>query len=375
MIITRKIEVYVCCDDKEQQKEMRHTIYEWRDWVRRAANAIISHKTVMQNVRDFVYFTEKIQDKFYVKDTLVQGPGCSEQNTTYKIASKMLKGKVPSDIYSCLNQAVCKTFKETVGDYIKGQSSMRTYKNNIPIPFSAKAIGNIHKADDERYYFTLFGIPFACRLGADRSNNAAVIDRCVDGDYSISGSSLQIDDRRKKMFLLLVVDMPQTEVKLKAGKTLFARLDVDVPIVASTDIKAKQAYDSGMRKFEIGNKEEYLHRRLQIQAAVRRCQINNKYSTGGHGRKEKCKAIDHWHEKEKNYITTRVHTYSRLLVDMAIKNKCDTILLLDQTKREEKAKDENQKGEPFLLRNWSYYGLKEKIKYKAAKVGIKVEQE
>lgn len=351
---------------------MRHTVYEWRDQVRRTANMIVSHKTIMQNVRDFVYFTEEIQDKFYVKDTLVQGPGCSEQNTTYKIASKMLKGKVPSDIYSCLNQAVCKTFKETIGDYLRGNASMRTYKNNIPIPFSANAIANIHKADDGRFYFTLFGIPFACRLGADRSNNEAVIDRCIDGDYSICGSSLMIDDRRKKMYLLLVADMPKKEVKLTKGKTLFARLDVDIPIVATTDVKAKQEWDSGTKKFEIGNKEEYLYRRLQIQAAVRRCQINNKYSTGGHGRKQKCKAIDRWHEKEANYIGTKTHIYSKLLVDMAVKHKCDTIVLLDQSRRETKAKEENQSGQPFLLRNWSYYGLKDRITYKAKLVGINV---
>jgi transposase len=45
---------------------------------------------------------------------------------------------------------------------------------------------------------------------------------------------------------------------------------------------------------------------------------------------------------------------------------------MNQTKREEKAKSDNQNGEPFVLRNWSYYGLKEKIDYKAKMVGIKI---
>jgi len=43
------------------------------------------------------------------------------------------------------------------------------------------------------------------------------------------------------------------------------------------------------------------------------------------------------------------------------------LLLVNQTNKEEFAK-----GDEFLLRNWSYYGLIEKIKYKAKLAGIHV---
>jgi len=42
-----------------------------------------------------------------------------------------------------------------------------------------------------------------------------------------------------------------------------------------------------------------------------------------------------------------------------------TLLLVNQSNKEEIAKKDQ-----FLLRNWSYYGLIEKIKYKAEMVGI-----
>ena len=64
-----------------------------------------------------------------------------------------------------------------------------------------------------------------------------------------------------------------------------------------------------------------------------------------------------------------------MLVDLAIKHKCGTIALLNQKGREDKAKEDNLNGEPFVLRNWSYYGLKEKISYKAKMAGIKVIQD
>ena len=207
MVITRKIEIYVHEEDKELKKNFQHTLYEWRDAVRRAANLIVSHKFVQQNVRDFMYLQEDVQERFMVtdektgvskvkynvSDTLKKEKGMSEQNTTYRLIASLLKGKVPADIYSCLNQAVAKTFKETVMDINKGEATLRSYKNNIPMPFSAKALSNIHKADDGRFYFTLFGIPFACMLGRDRSNNEAVIDRCISGEYKMCSSSIAFE--------------------------------------------------------------------------------------------------------------------------------------------------------------------------------------
>ena len=372
MVVTRKIEVYVSEQDKDLKKGFYETIYNWSSLVRKAANIIVAHKYVQQNVRDFVYIKDDIQDKFYVKDILKEGKGMSEQNITYRIVSDILKGKVPSDIYTCLNQAVCKTFKETLSDILKGKASVRSYKENIPMPFSAKSISNIHKEDDGHFYFTLFGIPFACRLGRDRSNNEVVIDRCINGEYQICSSSLQVDRKKNKLFLLLCVDMPMKEVKLDKDKVLFAYLDVMTPIVCSTDVRAKNGYDSGLKWFTIGTKEEFLYRRTQIQEAVRRCQINNRYSKGGHGRKKKCQAIERWHEVEKNYCNTKMHMYSKMLVDIAVKNKCGQIMLLDQKPREDKAKEDNMRGDNFVLRNWGYYGLKEKIAYKSKMYGIEL---
>ena len=394
MVITRKIEIYVHEEDKELKKNFQHTLYEWRDAVRRAANLIVSHKFVQQNVRDFMYLQEDVQERFMVtdektgvskvkynvSDTLKKEKGMSEQNTTYRLIASLLKGKVPADIYSCLNQAVAKTFKETVMDINKGEATLRSYKNNIPMPFSAKALSNIHKADDGRFYFTLFGIPFACMLGRDRSNNEAVIDRCISGEYKMCSSSIAFEKtvnretgkKKQKLFLFLCVDIPKKEIELKADKKMFCYLSVDCPIQYTYEVQAKNVYDSGVKWASIGTAEEFQYRRLQIQAAMKRCQVNSRYSVGGKGRKRKLQALERFAEQEKNYVKTKLHTYSRMLVDKAIQNKCATIVLVNQSQREEQAKNDNQKGKPFVLRNWSYYGLKNLIKYKADMVGIKV---
>ena len=394
MVITRKIEIYVHEEDKEMKKNYQDTLYGWRDAVRKAANLIVSHKFVQQNVRDFMYLQEDVRErflvvdektgkekvKFNVPDILEKGPGMSEQNTTYRLISSMLKGKVPADIYSCLNQAVAKTFKETVTDVNKGNATLRSYKNNIPIPFSAKSLSNIHKADDGHFYFTLFGVPFACMLGRDRSNNEAIIERCISGEYKLCSSSIAFQKvvsrdtgkKKNKLFLYLCVDIPKKEVELNPKKSMYCYLGLAHPIEYNYEVQSKNIYDSGVKWSHIGTAEEFLYRRVQIQAAMKRCQMNCRYTSGGKGRKRKLQALNRFEEKEKNYVQTKLHTYSRMLVDHAIKNHCGTIVLVNQEPREEEAKEANQKGEPFVLRNWSYFGLKTMISYKAKMVGIEV---
>lgn len=379
-IITRKIQIAVCEKDAEQRRDFLHTIYAWRDNVRRAANTIVAHKFCQENIKDFIYLKDEIKEKFYVKNILKEGPGMSEQNTTYRVCSDMLKGKVPADIYSCLNQAVANTYKETRSDLYTGKATLRSYKNNIPVPFSKKAVENIHwVAEDKRFYFNLFGIPFVCILNKDRSNNRAIIDRCITGEYDICGSSFMIDDSRKKIFLLLTVSIPTKELALKADKAMYAFLGVMNPLVCTTSVNTNY-YDKTVERdivWEIGTADEFNHRRRQIQEACKRAQISSRYSVGGNGRKKKTQAVDRFHDKESNYVDTKLHTYSRMLIDLAIKHNCGKVVLLSQKVREDKAKEENQiedkrNREEFVLRNWSYYGFKQKIAYKAKAVGIEL---
>ena len=376
VVITRKIEVFVCEDDKNLRKAYYEKLYASRDIAVKVANMCASHLFALDNTMPYL----SDEDKEKVTFLGVKGDKSTRLNAPYVAASEAFKGKADMGMVSCVLQNVQKMYQD---DRKKGMwaRSLRSYKSNMPVPYQAKRFANLHFAEyinvngekKEGCFFTLTGIPMQMRFGRDRSGNRTIVERVIDGDYKMCTSSLQFDG--KKIFLLLCVDIPKKEVKLDEKKILFAYLDVDVPIRCTTDVKAAKEYDSGMKWFEIGTKEEFLYRRRQIQELVRRCQINNKYSTGGKGRKKKCQALEHWHEKELNYVGTKLHMYSRMLVDVAMKHKCGKIVLVNQKEREEKAKEENMRGEPFLLRNWSYYGLKDKIKYKSRMVGIEVAEE
>lgn len=356
--ITRRVKIYVAEDDKDLKKDYIHKIYEWRDACRKAANMVVAHKFCQQNIKDFVYLKDEIKEKFYVKDILKEGKGMSEQNTTYRVLSDMLKGAVPAEIYSCLNQAIANTFKETYKDIYSGKASVRSYKNNIQMPFGGKNLYNLKWSDeDKRYYITLFGIPFALSLGRDRSNNKVIIERCLAGIYKFCGSSIMIQD--KEFYLYMTVQMPCEQNKLDPNKVCYAMLSVLNPIVANVD-------DSEWT-YKIGTAEEFMYRRRQIQEARKRAQINAQYTRGGKGRKRKLQAVDRYDEMEGNYVRTKMHEYSRRLVDYAVKNECGVIRLVADDIQSEKDKEN-----PILLRNWTYHGLKDMIAYKCKKAGIEL---
>lgn len=376
MIITRKIEVYICESDKDLRRSYYEKLYDSRDIAVKTANMCVSHLFALDNTMPYL----SDEDKDTITFLGVKGDKATRQNAPYVAASEAFKGQADMGMISCLIQDVRKMYQD---DRKKGMwnKSLRSYKSNMPMPFKRERFINLRFADytdgegkqRNGCFFTLTGIPFQMKFGRDRSNNRLIVERVISGEYKMCTSSIVVD--RKKTFLLLCVDIPKQDKSLDPKKTMYAFLGVMNPIRCTCDVRAKQEYDSGMKFFEIGTAEEFNYRRRQIQEAVRRCQVNNRYAVGGKGRKKKCQAIERWHEKEKNYVDTKLHTYSRMLVDLAVKHRCGNIVLMNQTHREEIAKEDNADGDNFVLRNWTYYGFKEKIAYKCKMVGIKLDVE
>ena len=377
MVITRKIEVFIPESDKELRRAYYDKLYANRDAAVKVANMAMSHLFALDNTMPYL----SDEDKEKIEYLGCKGTKATKQNAPYVAASREFKGK---GIYMGMLPSVLQNAQKMYADDRKKgmwNKSLRSYKSNMPVPIKATLYHNLRFAEYEGgdgekkqgCFFEVMGIPFQMKFGRDRSGNRLIVERVIGGEYKMCTSSIQVDGR--KCFLLLCVDIPKQEKNLDPKKTMYAYLGVMNPVVCTCDVRAAREYDSGMKVYEIGTKEEFNYRRRQIQEAVRRCQVNNRYSVGGNGRKKKCQAIERWHEKENNYVDTKLHTYSRMLVDLAVKHKCGRIVLMNQKPREDKAKEDNMNSEPFVLRNWTYYGFKEKIAYKCKMVGIKLEQD
>jgi len=66
-------------------------------------------------------------------------------------------------------------------------------------------------------------------------------------------------------------------------------------------------------------------------------------------------------------VSHRLYLYSRKLIDFCIQQQAGILILKNQEDKIGIAKEQE-----FVLRNWSYYELQTKIKYKAEKAGIEL---
>lgn len=398
MQITRKIEVFVCENDKDLRKSYYQKLYDNREVAVKAANLAASHLFVLDNTMPYLSAESKETIEFFG----VKGKKGSRQNAPYVAASEIFKDKADMGMISCVLQNVRKMY---LSDRKQGmfERSLRSYKGNMPIPYKAERFINLRldeyvNGEGKKHigcFFSLMGVPFQMRFGHDRSGNRLIMERIIsqkkfdatsgkEGEatgYRMRTSSLAFekkfdpkkDKKVTKIFLYLCVDISKKRVDVDKKKVIYAYLGINSPIECLIDVKCRDIFSRDDGWVKIGNAEEFLYRRIQIQAALSRCQKNCKYNRGGKGRRRKLQAIELFAKKEKDYVDTKLHLYSRLLVNLAVDHGCGTICLVYQKPREIQAKLDNQKGNPFLLRNWSYFGLKSKIKYKAEMVGIELD--
>ena len=212
-----------------------------------------------------------------------------------------------------------------------------------------------YNPDKKAFCFRLFSIPFKTYLGKDYTDKRRLLERLVEGDMKLCTSKIKLKDG--KIFWLAVFEIEKEEHGLKPEVIAEASLSLEYPIVVKT----------GKTKLAIGSREEFLYRRLAIQAAYKRTQEGITYCKSGKGKKRKLKAVEKLRDAETNYVSHRLHLYSRKLIDFCVKNQAGTLILINQEDKIEIAKKED-----FVLRNWSYYELMTKIKYKADKAGIEL---
>ena len=390
-IKTLKIEVYVNEKDVDKKNAYYETIRNWNKQCSKAANFVISGLYLLQQNNELNNILNP-DAHTKLKNNAVDATGILEtslDNAMYRALSEKYKGDVKMSIMSSVNRNVTKNFKKEIVDVSKGLRSLRSYRNTMPMPFGSKDTTNFARNEDGRNFtFDFFNIPMATRLGIDKSNNQDVLERIFvnstgrvisprteDNDngsgYKYADSSFQFEDitdkktgkKRKKLFWLMVVKYPVVQLPLQKEKVLEASLDVKVPILAR--VKGEGAD----KTYTIGG-PEFVAMRLYIQNQLRAAQQQAQTNRGGQGPTKKMAKVFQYHAKEKRKVGYWLHVYSKQLVDLAKKHQCGKIVLLDQQQKEEDAKEAFAIGEQFVLRNWSYFELKNLIQYKAAVVGI-----
>ncbi|MGL6128881.1 hypothetical protein, partial [Chryseobacterium artocarpi] len=240
--------------------------------------------------------------------------------------------------------------------YWQGIKSLRNYKRDIPIPLPIKFISKMrYDPEKKSFCFNMFAIPVKTYLGRDFSDKRLIMEHLLRDEMKLCTSQIQLKDR--KIYWLAVFEFEKEEHLLKPEIIAEASLSLEHPIVAK----------AGNVRINIGSKEEFLYRRLAIQASQKRIQDGVVYARSGNGVKRKQKALYKTKNLESRYISNRFHVYSRQLINFCIRQQAGTLVIKNQEDKIGIAKDNE-----FVLRNWSYYELQTKIKYKAEKAGIEL---
>ena len=355
--LTRKIQLLVDLPTKEERREAMEKLYLWRNRCYRAANLIVSHLYVQEMVEEFFYLSEGIKYKLVDKKKDDHGMlNRSRINCTYRLVSDRFKGEMPTNILTNLNSTILSSFKKKRQEYWTGERSINNFRRNMAFPFDMEGVRGLeYDPEKKAFCFRFFSIPMKTYLGKDFYDKRKLMQQLASGKTKMRTSHMKLKDG--KIFMLAVFEFKKEMHCLRPEVIAGATLSLEHPIVVKV----------GRAKLTIGTREEFLYRRLAIQAALKRTRDGVKYARPGKGHKRKTKALNRFRDTERNYVHNRLHIYSRKLIDFCIKHQAGTLILMDQQQRSEIAKEE-----AFVLRNWSYYDLMTKIKYKAEKAGIEL---
>lgn len=262
-------------------------------------------------------------------------------------------------------QRATKKWKSDLKDIVKGEKSIVWYRNS-PIDIVSKAI-KIYK-EDNNYYLeaTLISPQYKKEIGisdtkiklllkvGDKSQQT-ILDRIISNEYHVSAS--QILKKKDKWFFSLSYSFEVKPKELDKNNIMGIDMGINYPVYIAFNHCDKRY------KIEGGEIENF---RKQIERRKRELQVQSKYCGNGrigHGYYTRMKPVNKIGNKISNFRKLINHKYSRYVVDLAIKHNCGVIQM---EKLEGISKDDS------FLKNWTYYDLQQKIKYKAEAAGIEV---
>lgn len=272
-------------------------------------------------------------------------------------------------------QFVSNRFKDDVKKGLfKGQVSISNFKQNIPLIIHNKnyTISQSNKGFEVKC--SLFNLKYQkennikqVNFTIDKldNNQKSILNKIILGIYK-QGSAQITEDKKGKWYLTISFSFEPEARETNPNKIL----GVDLGIVNTATMQifdiSTQTWDKlSWKECKIDGKE-LIHYRQKIEARNKQLYIASKIVGNGrigHGRKSRLKPVEHMRDKIGKFRDTYNHKVSKYIVDIAVKNNCGTVQMENLSGFSE------QQSETFL-KNWSYFDLQNKTKYKCEEKGI-----
>lgn len=259
----------------------------------------------------------------------------------------------------------------------KGERAVSSYRLSNPIIIHNKAY--VIYIDDNGDWFidiSLFNRAKQKELGVKRiafkivnlhNSVKSILERIIDSTYKKGSGQITYNEKKKRwMFGLAYSFEAEKDESLDPNRILGVDLGIvntatysifDITKGTYDRVPFKESMISGdeLRKY----RNTIYKKRIQLSRATKWASDNKT----GHGYKQRMSDVNKIGDKCAKFRDTYNHKISRYLVNQAVKNKCGIIQMENLSKF-------SKEQENTMLKEWAYFDLQEKVRYKAEEVGI-----
>lgn len=261
---------------------------------------------------------------------------------------------------------------------LKGEISLSNFKRDMPVIIHNKAYGILETPKGFALEIGFFNKAKQQKLGLKKikfllnnlgASEREIIKRLYDGSYKLGTGQIVYNNRKNKWMIAIPYTFTQ-EKNFDLNKDRVMGIDLGISNVATFSIfdNNKKEYVQMYYKDRAIDGTELIHYRQRIESRRKSLAIASKWASEnktGHGYRKKMKKANDIGDKYNRFKETFNHKVSKYIVDVALKYKVSLIQMEDLS-----GFSSNQ--QESLLKNWSYYDLQLKVKYKAEEKGIQV---
>ncbi|MDU7067144.1 MAG: transposase [Clostridium perfringens] len=342
----------------------------------------IQYKTWLACNRAITYFYSNDMQNLIQKDVGI--PKEDDKNIFGKSFGAWVENRMNEIMEGALSSNVAQTRQFVNNRYsqdkknglLKGNVSLSQFKRDLPIIIHNKAYNVIETSKGLGVEISFFNKEKQKELNVKRikllfpkldNSSKQILIRIMDKTYK--QGSIQITyNKRKKKWMFAISYTFENKLEKVLDDNLVMGIDLGITKVATMSIYniEKHQYKNMCFKEQTIDGTELIHYRQKIEARRKSLSIASKWASDnatGHGYKRRMKKANNIGDKYNRFKDTYNHKVSRYIVDLAYKYGVKTIQMEDLSGFSEHQSES-------LLKNWSYYDLQNKIKYKAEEKGI-----
>lgn len=261
---------------------------------------------------------------------------------------------------------------------LKGNVSLSQFKRDLPIIIHNKAYNIIETPKGLGVEISFFNKEKQKELNVKRikflfpkldNSSKQILIRIMEKTYKQGAIQITYNKRKNKWIVAISYTF-ENKLEKVLNDNLVMGIDLGITKVATMSIYdiEKKEYKKMYFKDQTIDGTELIHYRQKIEARRKSLSIASKHSSDnatGHGYKRRMKKANYVGDKYNRFKDTYNHKVSKYIVDLAYKYGVKNIQMEDLSGFSEHQSES-------LLKNWSYYDLQNKIKYKAEEKGINI---